>query len=67
MAFSKKKKKEYMCGLGSLLAWSLQMLNLLSENFSQQFQNLKTQFIVDGVLVTFFLVTATTIYVLNHF
>lgn len=51
-----------MCGLESLLAWSLRMLNFLLENFSQEFQNLKTHLIVDGVLVTFFLVTATTKY-----
>lgn len=30
-----------MCGLQSLLAWSLQVLNFLLANFRQQFQNLK--------------------------
>lgn len=58
----KKKEKEYMCGLQSLLAWPLQMLNFLLENFRQQFQNLKTHLIVDGALIMFFLNTVTTKY-----
>lgn len=51
-----------MCGLQSLLAWPLQMLNFLLENFRQQFQNLKTHLIVDGALIMFFLNTVTTKY-----
>lgn len=50
-----------MCGLQSLLAWFLQMLNFWLENFRQQFQNLKTHLRVDGALITL-LNTATTKY-----
>lgn len=43
-----------MCGLESLLACSRQMLNFPLENFSQQFQNLKTYLLMDVVPVISF-------------